>query len=305
MTSQTSVISSQNWLLLLLLSVLWGGSYLFIGIAVKELPPLLIVFARVSIAAAVLLPLHFLLIGRLPRDPNTWLAVGGMGILNNVVPFTLIVYGQNYISAGLASVINATTPLFGALIMAAAAVEALTARKVTGLIFGLLGVVILRGVGLADFNQEAIAILAVLLASASYGVSSLWAKKMLVGIPPVTSATCQLICSSVTMGVLVYIFANPGQYLAVSAKTWVALAALAIVSTATAYLIFFRIIASAGASVVLLVTMLIPISAIFLGTLFLDEVLSFHEIAGAITIGFGLLIIDGRVVNWLRGSRFD
>jgi drug/metabolite transporter (DMT)-like permease len=290
-------IATADWVRLCILSVLWGASFLFIGIAVKELDSLLIVFARVAIAALVLVPVHLVLKGGLPRDRSTWVKLGVMSILNNVIPFTAIVYGQHFITAGLASVINATTPLFGAVIMAVAAVEALTRRKITGLLLGLAGVVILKGVGFADLNQQTIGILAVMLASLSYALSGLWAKKNITGIPPVTSATCQLIVSSVVMAVLMLLFSDVTRLGNASSSAWFALIALAVVSTSIAYLIFFRIIASAGPSVVLLVTMMIPVSAIAMGAVFLDEALLMREIVGAVVIGLGLLVIDGRMVG--------
>ncbi len=297
-TQSPGNITQQSWLLLVALSVLWGGSFLFVGVAVKELPPLLVVFARVAIAVIILLPVHLAVQGALPRTMALWISAAGMSILNNVLPFTLIALGQSTITAGLASVINATTPLFGAAIMAIAGAEALTPRKITGLILGVTGVVVLRGLTLTDLDQETRGVLAVLAASACYGLSSLWAKKRLQGVPPLTSATCQLMCSTVIMGVLVMVFANASQYSEISTKTAISILLLASVSTALAYLIFFKIIADAGASVVLLVTMLIPASAILFGVVFLDEQLSTNEIIGALIIGLALVIIDGRALRW-------
>ena len=122
-------IDTQSWAMLGLLSLIWGGSFMFVGIAVKELPALLIVFARVGLAALILIPVHLMVQGRLPRDAKTWVACGGMSILNNVLPFTAISWGQHYIGSGLASVINATTPMFAGLFMALFGLEALTSRK--------------------------------------------------------------------------------------------------------------------------------------------------------------------------------
>jgi drug/metabolite transporter (DMT)-like permease len=297
---QTSAIPSADWARLIVLSVLWGGSFLFVGIAVKELGALEIVLARVAIAAAVLIPVHFVVRGALPADLRTWAVLLGMSVLNNVIPFTAIAYGQHFVTAGLASVLNATTPFFGAVIMAAAGIEGMTARKVWGLAIGLAGIATLRGVGFADFNAETKGILAVLLASASYGVSGLWAKKMLVGIPPVTSATCQLVCSTVLMLVITSAFGDYGQYAGISLLTLGAILALAVISTALAYLIFFKIVQSAGPSAVLLVTMLIPISAVLMGAVVLGENVTTPEIVGAVFICAGLGIIDGRILNWIK-----
>ncbi len=290
-------IAREDWPLLLALSLLWGGSFIFVGVAVKELPVLVIVLARVAMAAAVLVPLHFVLQGPLPRDAGSWLSFFGVSLTNNVIPFTAYVYGQQFISAGLASVINATTPMFVAVIMAAAGVEVLTGRKVFGLILGFAGVFVLRGVGLADLSKESIGILACLLAAVSYGFGALWAKKRLMGVPAITSATGQLLCSSLTLAVVASVFAEPSTLFAASATTWAALLGLAVLSTALAYLLFFKIITRSGPFAANLVTMLIPVSAIIMGLVFLNETVAANEIAGFVLIGLALLIIDGRVLK--------
>ena len=294
--------SANDWALLILLSLIWGGSFLFVGIAVKELPALLIVFARVGLAALILIPVHLLLLGPLPRDAKTWFAATGMSVLNNVLPFTAIAWGQHYIGSGLASVINATTPMFAAVFMVLFGLEALVPRKGFALLLGLVGVLVLKGGALGDFSAQTLGILAVSLASCSYGLSVVWAKKYLVGIKPITTATCQLIVSAVIMAVLAFGFSEPILYLNASAATWQALLALAVLSSAIAYLLFFRIIARAGPSFVSLVTMLVPLSAIVLGIAVLHESLSLHEALGAALIIAALVIIDGRALQGFRTS---
>ncbi len=293
-------IDNQSWALLFILSLLWGGSFVFIGIAVKELPSLLIVFARVGLAALFLLPVHWLMQGHLPRDRASWVAFAGMSLMNNVVPFTLITYGQHSVAAGLASVVNATTPMFAAVVLAMAGAEQFTARKAVALVMGLGGVAVLCGVTTGDLNQNFLAIAAILAASASYGVSTLWAKRRLQGIPPVTSATCQLMVSTVIMAGLAFAFSEPVLLVQISGQTWLALAGLALLSTSLAYLLFFRIIARAGASVVVLVTLIIPVTAILLGNWVLGESLLRNEIIGALIIAASLVVIDGRVFNYLK-----
>ena len=130
---------------------------MFIGVAVKELPALLIVLARVGIAAALLLPVHLIVARKTARDMKTWIACGGMSIMNNVIPFTLISWGQHHIASGLASVVNATTPMFAALFMALAGFEAITARKAIALVVGFVGVVVLQGAILAMLARRALA----------------------------------------------------------------------------------------------------------------------------------------------------
>jgi drug/metabolite transporter (DMT)-like permease len=296
-TNQNTGADGQSWALLILLSIIWGGSFFFVGIAVNELPALLIVFARVAVAALILVPVHLILLGPLPRDRKTWIVCGGMSIFNNVLPFTAIAWGQHHIGSGLAAVINATTPIFGALLMAMAGLEGLTWRKSLALLLGLFGVVVLKGGSFGDLGPQSLGIFAVLFASACYGVSTVWSKWHLVGIPPMTLATCQLTGSSLVMALLVMLFAEPALYFQASAPTLMAVLALAALSTSIAYLIFFRIIARAGPSFVVLVTMLVPVSAIALGTLFLGEKLEFYEIAGALMIGLALVVIDGRVLK--------
>jgi drug/metabolite transporter (DMT)-like permease len=303
MTVQTASanqpIDGKSWGLLALLALIWGGSFMFIGVAVKELPALLIVLARVGMAALILLPIHLILVGPLPRNAKTWIACGGMSIMNNAIPFTLISWGQHHITGGLASVVNATTPMFATIFMAAWALEAITLRKAIALVIGFVGVVVLQGADFSDLGNQTWGILAVVIASLFYGLSAPWSKKMLVGIPPMTTATCQLSLSTLIMLVIVLLFADPTQYAVASPTTWAALLGLAAISTSLAYLIFFRIIERAGPSFVSLVTMLVPVSAILLGYLILGESLSMREIIGALIIGSALVIIDGRALRYL------
>lgn len=287
----------QSWLLLIILSILWGGSFMFIAVAVKELSALQIVLARVGLAALLLIPIHLVWQGPLPTDRRTWTAALGMSVMNNVLPFTLITWGQHYITGGLASVINATTPMFTALFLAAFSLEAITPRKIIALVIGLVGVGIIRGVEFSNMGPQGLGILAVMLASCFYGLSGPWSKTRLVGITPLTTATCQLIGSSIMMMVIVGIFGDFGEYAGVTTHTWAALIGLAAFSTSLAYLLFFRIIARAGPSFVSLCTMIIPVFAILMGFLFLGETLTLNEVLGACVIGIALLIIDGRVLK--------
>jgi drug/metabolite transporter (DMT)-like permease len=295
-TSHTA--DATSWGMLFLLSAIWGGSFLFIAIAVKELAALQIVLARVSIAALVLLPVHFIVQGRLPRDRHVWIAAGGMSVMNNVIPFTLITWGQHFITGGLASVVNATTPMFAVVFMAMTGFEAITLRKAVALVVGFIGVVVLQGVSFDGLNAQSLGILAVALASAFYGLSAPWSKKMLTGIPPLTTATCQLCISAVLMSIIALILGDVATLFTVSPKTWMALVGLAVVSTAIAYLLFFNIIKRAGPSFVSLCTMIIPVSAIFLGYFVIGEELTVREFVGAAIIGLALLIIDGRALKY-------
>jgi drug/metabolite transporter (DMT)-like permease len=288
-----------DWLLLVFLSILWGGSFFFVGVALRDLPPTTIVLARVGLGALMLLPLVRILGGALPKRVVDWLPYAGMGLLNNVIPFSLMATGQTYITSGMASVLNATTPLFTVLVLAGFGEERLIARRVAGVVVGLVGVIILRQPGPASSHQL-VGILLCLSAALSYGFSGLWARRKLAGVPPVTSAACQLVCSSVMMAVITSAVDRPWRLPMPSLATWFSLIGLAALSTALAYVVFFRILTRSGATNVMLVTLLIPVTAILLGWLVLAEPLAPREIAGALVIGSALIVIDGRAFGWLQ-----
>jgi drug/metabolite transporter (DMT)-like permease len=293
-------MDERDWALLVLLSILWGGSFFFTGIAVRELPPLTIVLARVAIAAVLILPVLWASGAKLPTGLAGWMPFLVMGLLNNVIPFSLIVSGQTQITSGLASVLNATTPLFTVVVMAAAGDEPLAARRVVGVLAGLIGVIILRGHALEFSAGQTLGMLLCLGAALSYGFSGLWGRRKLVGVPPLTSATCQLICSSIVMLALAGAIERPWLLPAPSLQTWLALLGTAALSTALAYVVFFQILVRSGASNVMLVTLLIPLTAILLGHFVLGEPLEPREIIGAGVIAGALLIVDGRMLRLLR-----
>jgi drug/metabolite transporter (DMT)-like permease len=297
MAETAALIDRRDWYLLLLLSVLWGGSFFFAGVAVKELPPLTIVLARVAFAAILLTPVMWAHGTRFPSTIAGWKPFFVMAVLNNVIPFSLIVIGQTMIASGLASVLNATTPLFTVLVMAAFGEEALNARRIAGAILGLLGVVILRGQQLDHSLAQTMGILLCLGAALSYGFAGLWGRRKLSRIAPLTAATCQLVCSSVMMLALAATIEWPRGLHMPAAATWWSLLGFAALSTALAYIVFFQILVRSGATNVMLVTLLIPMTAILLGHFVLGESLKGHEIAGALVIGSALILMDGRVFD--------
>lgn len=297
-------IDARDWLLLVFLSILWGGSFFFNGAALRELPPLTLVLLRVGLGAAFLLPLLRLCKISLPADVAGWRPYVVMAFLNNVLPFSLIVTGQLYISSGLASILNATTPLFGVIVMAAAGEEKLIARRVAGVVVGLVGVFILRGAGIELLTGHGIGVLLCLAAALSYGFAALVARRSLSTSPPLATAACQLIASTVMMTVLAFVIDQPWRLPMPGATTWLAVLGSAGLSTALAYLVFFQILRRSGATNVMLVTLLIPVTAILLGYLVLGEPISMREIAGALVIGSALLVMDGRVLT-LFGRRIS
>jgi drug/metabolite transporter (DMT)-like permease len=296
-------MDGRDWALLGVLSVLWGGSFFFNGVALRELSPLTLVFLRVALAAVILLPvLRAYGIG-LPGTFAAWRPYFAIGLLNNVLPFSLIVTGQVYIPSGLASILNATTPLFTVLVMAAAGDEKLLMRRVLGVLTGLIGVIILRGQNLGFGTGEGVGILLCLLAAFSYGLAALYARRRLSDSPPLATATFQLLASSLMMAVIAATVERPWQLPMPGLTTWLAMIGLAALSTALAYIVFFQILRRSGSTNVMLVTLLIPVTAILLGYLVLGEQISRREIVGALVIGSALLLIDGRIFRLVRRSR--
>jgi drug/metabolite transporter (DMT)-like permease len=296
-------MTASDWALLALLSIVWGGSFLFVGVAVRELPPLTIVALRVVTAASGLLLTLRLMGVDLPRTRQVWAAFLGMSILNNVIPFTLIVWGQSHIASGLASILNATTPLFTVIVAHYLTDdERLTGQRFAGVIVGFAGVAVMIGAAaFASLDASILAQLAVLGAALSYGFSGVFGRRFkTMGIPPLATAAGQVTVSSAILLPAALIVDRPWTLAMPSTGAIVSLAALGLVSTAFAYLIFFRLLARAGATNVGLVTFLIPVSAILLGVLVLGETLAVRHMAGMALIGAGLVLIDGRLLSGLK-----
>ncbi len=304
MTTSRSM-SGRDWTMLTALSVIWGGSFFFTGIAVKELPPFTIVAARVGLAAlALLLGLRIAGIS-MPRAPRVWLAFFGMGLMNNMIPFSLIVWGQGHIASGLASILNATTPLFGVVVAhLLTRDEKMTGGRLAGTIVGFAGVALMIGPSaLSGLGSHLMAELAVLGAALSYAFAGIFGRRFkAMGIDPIVTATGQISASAVLMIPLALLVDRPWTLPIPGLPTLAALVAIALISTALAYIIFFRILASAGATNLMLVTFLIPVSAILLGWLFLGEVLAPQHLIGMATIVAGLVLIDGRLQRRILSS---
>ncbi len=292
-----------EWALLALLAVLWGGSYFFVEVAIRQLPPLTIVVARVALGAVVLLVLGRLTGLRLPTDRRLWAMFAVMGLLNNVIPFTLIAWGQTHIFSGVASILNATTPLFTvAIAHMLTDDEKLTGSRLIGIMLGLGGVAVM--VGSATIRALGVQIgaqLAVLAAACSYALAGVFGRQFNTrGITPMATATGQVTASSILLLPVMLIVDRPWQMSLPSLPTIGALVGLAALSTAAAYTIYFRLLASAGATNLLLVTFLIPVTAILLGISVLGETILPRHLVGMMLIGCGLAAIDGRPWDLLR-----
>jgi drug/metabolite transporter (DMT)-like permease len=291
-------MSLADWAQLLLLGAIWGGSFFFARIAVAEMHPLVLVLFRVAIAA-VALQLYLLV-----RGPSFKLAFSRTGLFfvlaftNNVVPFSLIFAGQTELGAGLAAVLNATTP-FWTLLLANifTSDEKLSWNKLAGIALGIAGTAVLIGPGLlSGLGGPVWAKFALIGASLSYGVALMIARRFK-GVPPPVIATGQLTASTVMMIPVALFAVGPAGLFAASPPVWAAVVSLAVLSTAFAYILYFNLVASAGATNASLVTLIVPVSAILLGTAFLGEHLDALELAGMALIGFGLVTIDGRLLG--------
>src|SRR6185295_2444693 len=257
--------------LLGLLSVLWGGSFSFNTVVLRELPPLTVVFVRVVLASLLLLPLLRYRQMRFPRDVSGWTPFVAMALFNNVLPFGLILTAQKEITGGLAAILIATTPIFTVLIMAAAGEESLSARRIAGVVLGLIGVIVLRGSDFGLHDAHALGVLFCLGASLCYGISALLGRRMLQNSPPLATTTFQMLVSSVMLAILSFALEQPWRLPMPGMTTVLSILGLAVFSTALAYLVFFQVLQRSGATNVVLVTLMVPVTAMLLGYLMLGE----------------------------------
>lgn len=302
-TSTVKVMGSLEWFLLIILSVLWGGSFFFGKVAVAELSPFTLVLGRVGIGAIALNLIVIATGHRMPSSPRIWGSFLIMGALNNLIPFSLIFWGQTQIASGLASILNATTPLWTVLLAHFLTLdERLTTNRLSGVLLGLAGVVImigsdaLRGPGLNVLAQ-----IAVLGAAVSYAFAAIWGKRFN-GISPYVTAAGQVTSTTVMMIPIALLVDRPWELPVPSARTLGALLALGLLSTAVAFVIYFRLLETTGATNVLLVALLVPVSALLLGTVVLGESLDLRHWIGMGLIGSGLAAIDGRLLPFLRAQ---
>ena len=298
--SVNKIMNVKEWVLIFILSIVWGGSFFFVGVAVKELPPLTIVLGRVALASMILLVIVYFKGERMPSSLSIWGAFLVMGALNNLIPFCLIVWGQTHIESGLASILNATTPIFSVVLAHFfTREEKLTLNRISGIVLGWIGVSVLIGIeSLRGFGLEVFGQIAVLGAAVSYAFAAIYGRRFK-DINPITVATGMLCGSTIMMIPLTLYFDQPWN-LAPSAMTIMSIFGLAAISTSLAYIIYFHVLATAGPTNLLLVTFLIPISAIGLGVMVLGEQLGWEVFVGMGMIFLGLVTIDGRLLKKLK-----
>lgn len=294
-------LSGRAWAELMLLATIWGASFLSIRIALDEITPLASVAHRVLWAMLVLWGVVAVMRIPLPRNPKIWLAFLVMGTLNNVIPFTLMAWGQLYIESGLTSILNGFTAIIGVVVASIFfADERMTLRKTFGVCLGFFGVVIAIGFeNFRTFDLRSLAQLAVIAGTISYAFAGVWARKLLVGLPPQLAAAGMLTGATVIMLPLVTFVEGPLSF-DLQPRTIMAIGYYAVIATALAYLLYYRVLAMAGSGNLMLVTLLVAPVAITLGAVFLDEALGANAYLGFATLALGLIILDGRAWKAIR-----
>jgi drug/metabolite transporter (DMT)-like permease len=293
-------MTRSDWSLILVLSVLWGGAFFFVEIGLRGFPPNTLVFLRMALAAVPLLLLCLLRNETLPKDMATWGAFTVLGLLNVVIPFILFTWGQTKISSGLASILNATTPLWG--VVAAHFLtrdEKATPLRIIGVLLGIAGVAtMVGGAALGQLDANIIAQLACIIGTLGYALASIYGRRFGAGATsPLVIATGQCVTSAMIMLPIMMLTDQPWTLPVPGFAPVFATVALAFVSTSLPYVLYFRLLASAGATNSLLITFLTPVTAIVLGFMLLDETLALRQVAGMVLIAAGLIAMDGRLLR--------
>lgn len=300
-------MTSLEWGYLLVLSVLWGGSFFFIEATLRDLPIFTIVFGRLFLGAmglfAVMIPARC----KLPRNPRVWAACFIIGFFNNALPFGLLVWGQVHVDSSIAALLVATTPLFtllGAHFLTAD--EKITRPRLLGILIGIFGVAVMIGAEFkGGWNINLLASLACLGTALSYGIANIFARRFLAtGIPLLSAAAGQVLAASILLLPLALFIDTPWNLSVPRASSWTALIAMGLFSTSLAYVLYFRVLSTAGATNLSLVSLLVPVSAVMLGVGILDEHLQAHQIAGMVLIGLGLIAIDGNLWRRIAGVSY-
>ena len=295
-----------EWAMLLTLGLFWGGSFFFTAIALKELPPLTLTLLRVGIAALVLHLVLKIIGQRMPTGRKVWIAFFVIGLFNNILPVYLIAWGQVRIPSGLASILAATIPLFGVLVAHLFTHdEKMTANRVAGLLLGFGGVVVMVGpAALGGLGGDLLGQLSVLAAALSSACAGVFGRRFqAMRLTPLVTATGQVTAATVILLPIVLLVDRPWTLAFPSAPVIGAVVGLALFSTVLGYFLYFRILATAGATNLLLVGFLMPVTAVLLGSLLLDERLDPRQFLGMALIGLGLAAMDGRLLRLARQSR--
>lgn len=294
----TPKLDGTGWMLIAILSVLWGGSFVMIEIGLRSYPPLTLVFARVALAVPPMLLAMRLMGERLPRDSRSWVLLTVVGALNCALPFSLFFWGQQYLDSGYASILNATTPLWG--VIAAhflTSDEKATPTRILGALVGMAGIVVMVGpAAMKGLSDNLLAQIACLVSTTFYSFAAIYGRRLSQSaLTPMSVATGQTITASLIILPIMLMVDQPWGMAMPRFDATMAALMLALISTALAYALYFRLIDRSGASNAQLVAFLIPVFAVLLGSLMLNEKLTSGQAGGAVLIAAGLVILDGRL----------
>jgi drug/metabolite transporter (DMT)-like permease len=292
----------KNFLLLIFLACLWGPSFLFIKVAVGEIPPLTLVTGRVGLAALILYIILRLQQRNLPGFGPIWKHFAVVGFFSNALPFVLFSWGEQYIDSALASILNGTTPLFTALLAHFfISDERLNATKLIGIAVGFGGLVLLIAPSLGDGAHTAGGgLLAITLAAACYGIAMVYTRKNLRKLPPLVGPTAQLLMATLYMMPLAFWFEQPFSRTLPGWPALGSLLGLSMLGTALAFVIYYRLLEITGATYVAMVTYLSPVIGVILGVVILNERLGWNTYAGFTLILLGVMVVNGVFKGLMR-----
>ena len=284
----------KNFLLLLLLASLWGPSFLFIKVAVAEIPPFTLVLARVGIAALFLYVLLRLKRRSLPGAGRVWLNLAIVALFHNALPFVLLSWGEQRIDSALASIINGMTPIFTILIAhILTSDDRLSPMKVGGVALGMMGMILLVAPALLDgVRATTLGLLAVVLVSASYALALVYSRQKLRGLPTLVAPTSQMLLATLFLLPFSLLIDRPFTLATPSLAAAGSVLALALLGTTLAFIVYYRLVQTAEASFASMVTYLAPIFGVLLGVVVLGERLSWNAL-----VAFGLILLGVMVVN--------
>jgi len=291
-------MTNKDWLRIVALGFLWGSSFLYAEILLRYLNPLMIVFLRVGLAGLTLLVICLMKRHRIKLTGNDLVNIGVMGALNNVIPFSLIVWGQQTTTGGLASIINASTAFFSILLAALfIPQERLTWNRVAGVLIGVVGVAVAVGpANMLQVSENDIGKYLILLATISYAFAGIWAKLRMQNLPSLISATGMLVASALMMLPLLFV-TDTFQASSIDVYVFFLSFQFAVICSVFAYLLYFKILETTGAGNLLICTIIVPPSAILLEVLVLDEVIGISEFAGLLIVTVGMVVLDGRLLR--------
>lgn len=298
-------MSAADWGIIMLLSLLWGGAFFMIELGLRGFPPNTLVFLRMALAVPPMLLILHIMGHRMPRDGKSWGQLFILGAINAAFPFILFFWGQTHIESGLASILNATTPLWG--VVTAHFLtrdEKATPARIVGVLLGLAGIIVMVGPdALGGLSGSVLAQLACLAATLLYALAAVYGRTLSQSaMTPLVVATGQVVTAALIMLPVMLIADQPWNLPVAGWDAWAGAIGLAIPSTAIAYFFYFRLIDSAGASNAMLVAFIMPVIAVILGVVALGETVEFKELAGAALIALGLLAMDGRLLPKFSAS---